>query len=359
MARRVNPTPDHYDFHGLLSMRVRRDRRTRADGYLDSTFAYYRTPEPRGEADIDVDVGPFEPDLEGTVRLDGRWWVAPGRVVFESRLKMAWWRTQIEGLEGGPLRVRIHANWPGRMVFPGETIYSLVRLRLAEKGLLLLHAPAVTHAGRALLLPARSGTGKTITAINFAQRGWGFMGDDSSIVTPDGAASFIVPFNLRFTYDVERLLGIRFSRRKRAEIFLKKCLGIATRGRITLFSRIYPWDIFGPQIVDRAPLGAVYILIQGPCPAVSEPQPPDLFTKSVLVNTLFEADELRAMLLAYCYVNTGSPLKDLWHDFERQMAARFARAVLRTVTVPPAYTPDVFEMIRAQAERDLGPEGDR
>ena len=167
------------------------------------------------------------------------------------------------------------------------------------------------------------------------------------------------PFTLRFTYDVERLLGIRFDRKKRAEIFLKKCLGIATFGRITLFSRIYPWDIFGPQIVPTAPLGAVYVLIQGPHPGITEPQRPELFTKSVLVNTLFEADELRAMLLAYCYVNTGSPLKDLWHTFERQMAERFDRAVLRTVTVPPDYTPEIFEMIRGSAERDLGPGGSR
>jgi len=338
-------------------MRIVRDRRTWADSFLETTFAHYRTGHLDRPPDVDVHVGPFETDLRGCVKLDGRWWVRPGRIVFDSHLKLARWRTEIDGLDGGCLRVRIDANRPARMVFPGETIYSLLRLRLAEKGLLLLHAPAVTHHGKALLLPARGGTGKTITAVNFARRGWGFMGDDSSIVTPDGAASFIVPFNLRFTYDVERLLGIRFTRAKRTEIFLKKCLGFATLGRITLFSRIYPWDIFASQITDRAPLGAVYVLIQGPRPAVSEPQPPDLFTRSVLINTLFEADELRAMLLAYTYVNTGSPLKNLWHDFERQLAERFARATLRTVTVPPDYTPDVFEMIRSQAERDLGTEG--
>jgi len=350
---------DHYNFHGLLTMRITRDRRTWADSFLETTFAHYRVDRLNAEPEIDVAVGPFETDLRGSVKLDGRWWVRPGRIIFDSTLKMARWRTEIDGLDSDRLRVRIDANWPARMVFPGETVYSLVRLRLAEKGSLLLHAPAVTHNGKALLLPARGGTGKTITAVNFVQRGWGFMGDDSSILMPDGVASFIVPFNLRFTYDIERLLGIRFDRKKRAEIFLKKCLGIATFGRITLFSRIYPWDIFGPQIVPTAPLGAVYVLIQGPRPGITEPQRPELFAKSVLVNTLFEADELRAMLLAYCYVNTGSPLKDLWHTFERQMAERFGRAVLRTVTVPPDYTPDVFEMIRGEAERDLGPGGGR
>jgi len=339
-------------------MRITRDRRTWADSFLETTFAHYRVDRLDAEPEIDVTVAPFEADLAGSVKLDGRWWVRPGRVVFDSALKFARWRTEIDGLDAGPLRVRIAANAPARMVFPGETIYSLVRLRLAQEGLLLLHAPAVTHNGRALLLPARSGAGKTITAINFVRQGWGLMGDDSSILAPDGVASFIVPFNLRFTYDVERLLGLRFDRKKRAEIFLKKCLGLATLGRITLFSRIYPWDVFGPQIVDTAPLGAVYVLLQGERPGLTGPQRPDLFAKSVLVNTLFEADELRAMLLAYCYVNTGSPLKDLWLAFERQMAERFARATLRTVTVPPRYTPDVFEMIRAQAQEDLaGPCG--
>lgn len=353
----MNPTPEHYDFHGLLSMRVRRARRTMADSFLESTFAHYRVDRLDREPDIDVDVRPFMPDLEGTVRLDGRWWVGPGRIVFDSKMKMAWWRTEIDGLEGERLKVRIDANYPARMVFPGETIYSLVRLRLAEKGLLLLHAPAVTHNGKALLLPARGGTGKTITAVNFARSGWGFMGDDSSILTPEGVASFIVPFNLRFTYDAERLLGIRFDRRKRAEIFLKKCLSLATLGTINLFSRIDAADVFGDQIVDRSPLGAVYVLVQGPRAEVREPQAAGPFARSVLVNTLFEADELRAMLLAYCYANPGSRLKGLWQDFEALLRKRLGHATCRTVVVPPVYTPDVFEMIRARAEQDLGAEG--
>lgn len=353
----MTPIVHDYDFHGLLSLRIRRSRITRADSFLDDTFAHYRVEGLSRQPDIDVAVAPFTPDLAGCMRLDGRWFVRPGRIVFESRLKVARWLTQIDGLDGPHLCVRVAPNWSGRMVFPGETIYSLIRLRLAEKGLLLLHGPAVTHGGKALLLPARGGTGKTITAVNFARRGWGFMGDDSAIVTEDGVRSFVVPFNLRFTYDIERLLGIRFSPEKRREIFLKKCLSAATLGRINLFSRILAGDVFGDCIVEDSPLGAVYCLIQGPEASISPPQPAEPFARSVLINTLFEADELRAMLLAYCYANPRSPLRRLWDDFERLMADRFRRVILRRVTVPPNYTPDVFDMIHRQAEADLGGEG--
>ena len=353
-----DPITDLYDFHGLLAMRIRRDRRSFADSFLTATFAHYRTGALDRPPDIDVNVGPFAPDLAGTVRLDGRWHVEPNRLVYETRMKVARWTTEIRGLDGGPLRVRISANTPARMVFPGETIYSLLRLCLARRGLLLLHAPALVHNGRALLLPARGGTGKTITAINFARRGWGFMGDDSSILAPDGVRSFIVPFNLRFTYDAERLLGIRFTPGKRREIFLKRCLSIATLGTINLFSRINAEDVFGEHIIHEAPLGAMYLLIQGPEPSVSEPEPHGPFARSVLINTLFEADELRAMLLAYGYANPGSPLVRLWDDFEERLAERLASCICRRVIVPARYTPDVFEMIREQAEKDLGP-GDR
>lgn len=347
------PIVHEYDFHGLLRLRIRRDRATWADSFLVSTFDHYRVDRLAGEPDIEVDVAPFRPDLTGMVRLDGRYYVGSGRIVYRSHLKVAHWLTEIDGLDGPRLKVRIAANRPARMVFPGETIYSLVRLCLAQKGLLLLHGPAVTRNGRALLLPARGGTGKTITAVNFARRGWGFMGDDSSILAEDGVRSFIVPFNLRFTYDVERLLGIKFDRRKRAEIFLKKCLSVATLGGINLFSRVNAEQIFGDRIVHEAPLGAVYCLIQGPEPAVSDPLPPGPIARSVMVNTLFEADELRAMLLAYCYGNPGSPLKWLWKSFGRRLQERFGRCILRRITVPAAYTPAVFDMIHAQAERDL------
>jgi hypothetical protein len=342
-----------YNIHDLLTLRIRRRRATAADSFLDSTFVYYRTDRLESDPDIDVEIGPFAADTAGALLLDGRWYVRPDAILYDTRMKIARWRTEIRGLDGDRLRVRIDANYPARMVFPGETIYSLIRLRLAQKGLLLLHAPAVAAGGKALLLPARGGTGKTITAIRFARAGWGFMGDDSSILAADGVRSFIVPFNLRFTYDVERFLGIRFVPRKRLEIFLKRCLSLATLGSINLFSRIDARDVFGDRIVHRAALGAVYILIQGAEPAVSPPQPADLAARSVLINTLFEADELRAMLLAYGYGNPGSPLKRVWDDFGDRLAERLGRCVCRRVTVPPDYPPEVFEMIRRQAERDL------
>ncbi len=347
---------DQYNVHDLVSMRVRRRRRTWADGFLDSTFAHYRVEPTDEEVDVDVTVGPFEPDLAGTLSVDGRWWVAPGRVVYDSRLKVGRWRTEVEGLDGDRLRVRIASNTPARMVFPGETIYSLLRLSLARRGHLLLHGPAVTAGGRALLLPARGGTGKTITAVNFARRGWGFMGDDSTILTDRGVRSFIVPFNLRFTYDVQRLLGIRFGRRKRTEIVLKRCLSAATLGQINLFSRIDPADVFGEQIVDTAPLAAVYLLVQGAETRVSDPQPVEPFAESILINTLFEADELRAMLLAYRYGNPGSPLATLWDEAREALRHRLAGCLCRRVVVPPRYGPDVFNTIRSRAEADLAGE---
>jgi hypothetical protein len=350
---------DQYNINDLVTLRIRRRRRTWADSVLDSTFAYYRLEPTAGEVDIDVTVGPFEPDLGGTLSVDGRYWVAPDRIFYHSRLKVGRWQTEIRGLEGNRLRVRIASNTPARMVFPGETVYSLVRLSLARRGHLLLHGPAVTSDGRALLLAARSGAGKTITAVNFARRGWGFMGDDSTILTDDGLRSFIVPFNLRFTYDVERLLGIRFSRRKRLEILMKRCLSLATLGHINLFSRIAPADVFGKQIVDAAPLGAVYLLVQGPETTISEPWPLQPFAESVFINTLFEADELWAMLLAYRYGNPGSRLANLWDDARKTLHRQLANCLCRRVTVPGQYTPDVFDVIRAQAETDLAQEAAR
>lgn len=346
---------DHYSFEDLVTLRITRRRRLPVvDQFLDTTFAFYRVDDLPGQPDIDVTLGPVKPRPRGCSVIDGRYHVDDRSITFETEMKLARWRTRIEGLDGGPLSVRIDANLPARMVFPGETLYSLIRLHLLEKGMVLLHAPGVVHNGRALVLPARGGTGKTITAVNFARSGWGFMGDDSSILSAAGIASFIVPFNLRFTYDVESLLGIRFSRAKRAEILGKKLLSMATLGRINLFSRIYPWDIFSDTLVHRAPLGAVYLLVQGPEAGISPLQPTDTFARQVLINTLFEADELRCLLLAWCYRNPSSPLVDAWTRCRALLEERLDGVTCRIVTVPAVYTPEVFESIRRQAELDLG-----
>lgn len=54
----MTPIVHDYDFHGLLGLRIRRGEVTRADSFLDSTFAHYRVERLTGDPDIDVEIGP-------------------------------------------------------------------------------------------------------------------------------------------------------------------------------------------------------------------------------------------------------------------------------------------------------------
>lgn len=60
-------------------------------------------------------------------------------------------------------------------------------VRSASADHLVLHAAALAHGGRALLLPAPTGGGKTTLAAGLVDRGWGYLSDEAAVLTLDGA----------------------------------------------------------------------------------------------------------------------------------------------------------------------------
>lgn len=65
----------------------------------------------------------------------------------------------------------------------------LVLFRVLEqlKHLFQIHAGAVERDGKALLLPAPSGSGKTLLVLGLVKRGFKFLSDDVALVEPDRA----------------------------------------------------------------------------------------------------------------------------------------------------------------------------
>ena len=66
--------------------------------------------------------------------------------------------------------------------------WTLIDAALGSAPYLGLHAGAVTHNGRTLLLPGRSGAGKTSLVLGLLLRGWRLLSDEASLVCPDTSA---------------------------------------------------------------------------------------------------------------------------------------------------------------------------
>lgn len=100
---------------------------------------------------------------------------------------------------GEPMRVE--ANWLlawSHHVLYTNVVEPLLRFHLVAHDAVLLHAASVETERGALLLSAKTDTGKTSTLLRLLMhRPWGFMGDDMAILRPDGTVlSYPKPMTL-------------------------------------------------------------------------------------------------------------------------------------------------------------------
>src|SRR2546428_8739338 len=80
-----------------------------------------------------------------------------------------------------------------------NVIEPLLRFILASKGRMLLHAACISIGGRAIMLSAKTDTGKTSTILTMLRAdGGGFYSDDMVIIDEDGMASpYSKPLTIR------------------------------------------------------------------------------------------------------------------------------------------------------------------
>jgi len=333
-----------YNFHDLLNVRILIRRPSWFDSYLEKTFGYYEV-KTLGPIDLSIDIGPFTPQIQDCAMIDGKYFVRRDYIFYRTNYKMAWWETEINGIEKETTQVGIQCNQFGRVVIPGETIYNLIRFKLATKGYPLVHGSGVGKDGNAYLFSARGGTGKTISTLNFVRRGFDYYSDDSVILGDHEILGFIVPFNLRFTYDVEALLGIKFSQKTRRELFLKRLLYFLTLGQISLFTTIEAKQVFPSAIRDRAHLKKVYILFHGPEFTIEKNVPLEWAVNDLLINFQFECPELISLLLAYSYCYPENPLSDFWEKINERLVDSLRGIETHRISIPIFYSDEIFNRV--------------
>ena len=155
--------------------------------------------------------------------------------------------------------------------------------------------------------------------------------------------SFIVPFNLRFTYDVESLLGIKLSLKTKRECFWKRLIHYFTIGKINLFTTLEAKEVFPNAIRDRGNLKKVVLLIQGPSFAVERNILKAHVTKQLLINVLFESAELTKCLLAYSFCKPRSRIPHFWEEFGKQIDRNLEGVACHRISLPREYTKSIFE----------------
>lgn len=332
----------YYNFHDILKMKVINGRKSIFDKYLDKPFYHYEVSKLEN-TDLSIFVGKVSPDKEDCFIVDGRYYIKKNYIFYENTYKYARWKVEIKGLESAKTEVNIQSNLPGRVVFPGETIYSLIRYKLCLKGYPLIHGSGVGLNNQGYIFSARPGTGKTITTINLVKKGFNYYSDDSVILGKKEFFGFIVPLNLRFTYDVEKLLGIHFSPSVKLQLFWKKMLYFLTLKKISLFTTLRAEDVFKDAIKEKANITKIFVLTQGSEFSVKKHPRREEITKKIFLNMWFESPELVSMQYAYNFVFPDNSLANFWNNTYESIFQNIGNTEYYEIILPFNYSHDIFE----------------
>jgi putative flippase GtrA len=162
------PASHRYDVHGLLSVR--------SDVALPELEKFRAGPRPAPPA-VDVRIGRVggEPSSNGHRRISYR--EGPRGIGFGLEIAVG---ANVEVVAGAPLRLSPHVLYT-------NVVEPILRWAFVERGYALVHGACLARGDRALLITARTDTGKTTTALKALQaHPWSFLSDDLTLVTADG-----------------------------------------------------------------------------------------------------------------------------------------------------------------------------
>jgi len=350
-----------YNFHNLVTLRIRRTRQRVYDAFgmdmLDRPYEHYRVSSPTESPDVLVEVGPFVRNLSHCFRVDRRYFVRRDFIAFSGSYKGGRWFCEIDGLESGRIRARIQSNILGHLAYGTIAPKGVLILALIRRGIVPIHAGAVAFPnGDGVLFPARSGVGKTITAVSFTQQGFRLLGDDYSLMKDKVLYSYAVPFNLRFTYDPEELHGKKFPAAVRRELFLKRMISLMTLRHVNLLTKLPIRYVFPDCLQDRAPLRRLYLLNHGTHFDVERQVPKCEVIRAMEANMWFELDELRKLVYAYASCFPDSWLSDFWRRIRTLIADNIADVTCHRIRVPTTYSDEIVKRVVSEV-KEHNPDG--
>lgn len=172
-----------------------------------------------------------EPDLKIVIQRTGSMparrtsFTADGdRLLYREQLGAAGAGFRIQ--MGTPITISVNRLLAGSPhVLYTNVVEALLRFLLVSKGYVLLHSASLATNGRATLLSAQTDTGKTSTVIRLVrERGYTFLSDDMTIITPDGRAlSYPKPMTLSY-HTMSVIAGKDLNQRQKAALAIQSRL---------------------------------------------------------------------------------------------------------------------------------------
>jgi dolichol-phosphate mannosyltransferase len=208
----VDSSPHAYDVHGIVTV---------ASAVRLPELERFRVGELIGEPDIRVRVG----EVRSTGAASIHYHEGPGRLGFAVAVAMG---DQIEATASPLLRRSPHVLYT-------NVVEPILRWTFAARGYALVHGACVAAGEHAILVTARTDTGKTTTSLRMLEaHPYAFLSDDLTLLTPDGR---VLTYPKPLTISRHTLKAVRtplLSRRERLALVVQSRLHSRSGRRFAL-----------------------------------------------------------------------------------------------------------------------------
>jgi dolichol-phosphate mannosyltransferase len=209
--------PYSYDIHGIVTV---------MSDVLLPELERFRVGGLVGEPHIRVRLGSISSSGDGPEEPGIRYREGPAGLGFGLEISLG---DQIEAL-ASPLVGR------SPHVLYTNVVEPILRWTFAERGYALVHAACLADGERAVLVTARTDTGKTTTSLRILDREpWAFLSDDLTLLTADGR---VLTYPKPLTISRHTLKAVKrplLTRRERAGLVVQSRLHSRSGRRLALF----------------------------------------------------------------------------------------------------------------------------
>ncbi len=294
-----------------------------------------------------------QPRLAGAYKVDNSIYVGEDYIFEKCKYKFSSWEYCLSGLsDPHQWRLAVRGDFFSSWVWPFRTVQPLLRLLLGRHGYFFFHAAAYYADGKATMMLAPSGTGKTLTTLHWLCDG-GRIYDDDTVIWHDGDLHCGIE-SIRFWYDRYRgSPGVlpetmpALSARDRRRTRLCRLLKIASLGMVGLGPTLDIEEYWPEAFAPPAPVGKVLALGKGEQLTVSSQCDSEVLINRLMGDLHFQ--NLPLLRLAETATLIGlDPLgcRQWFQDNRAILQGILQDARVSHITVPPLYSREVFETIK-------------
>ncbi|NJE86006.1 hypothetical protein E3E23_09245 [Thermococcus sp. CX2] len=284
-------------------------------------YANFKVEDEPGNLDMIFEIGKFKPKLSNTYNVgDGKYYFGQDYLyVPHEQCKGAKWRFEIEGIEASTTYIRISCNPLGRIFIVGNVIDFLIHFKLTEMGYPMIHASSLCKNNKAILFSTRGGGGKTTIALHLVEHGFGFLGDNFTILHKSTALSFPTSLSI-FTYNLAPIIKNNLTQKQKIELQIKHLIYRMTKGYAKFFTKLNPRRVIN-NMCEKAKIEKMFIIF--PRTDVIEPKIIETKKEEILdhlvYNQMLEFPLFNRYIYEYSYFFPDSPLSRHWETYKRRL----------------------------------------